>query len=135
MKPYRIFVEKREPYRVEAESLRKELNSNLGLDIQSLRLLCVYDLFGFSESLKEKSRYRVFGEPATDTVTEEVDYESMPSLAVECLPGQFDQRAASAVDCVKLLDPSADVDIRSAKLMIFDKSVGEEEMKKSHPIV
>lgn len=130
MKPYRIFVEKREPYRVEAESLRKELNSNLGLDIQSLRLLCVYDLFGFSESLKEKSRYRVFGEPATDTVTEEVDYESMPSLAVECLPGQFDQRAASAVDCVKLLDPSADVDIRSAKLMIFDKSVGEEEMKK-----
>ena len=51
MTPYRIFVEKREPYRVEAESLRNELNSNLGLHIQDLRLLCVYDLFGFTPEL------------------------------------------------------------------------------------
>ena len=62
MKPYRIFVEKREPFRVEAESLRRELNSNLQLDIKSLRLLCVYDLFGFSPELLEKSRFKVFGE-------------------------------------------------------------------------
>jgi phosphoribosylformylglycinamidine synthase len=63
-------------------------------------------------------------------VTDEVDYEGMPHLAIECLPGQFDQRAASAIECVKLLSPAADVDIRSAKLLIFDQSVGEAEMEK-----
>ena len=127
---HRIFVEKREQFRVEAESLRHELNSNLGLNISTLRLLCVYDLFGFTDTLVEESRYRVFGERATDRVTDEVDYEGMPHLAIECLPGQFDQRAASAVECVKLLSPAADVDIRSAKLLIFDQSVGEAEMAK-----
>ena len=127
---YRIFVEKREPFRVEAESLRKELNSNLGLSIASLRLLCVYDLFGISKELLEQSRYRVFGEKATDSVTDEVDFGGMPHLAIECLPGQFDQRAASAEECVKLLEPTASVEIRSAKLLIFDQSVGQQEMDK-----
>ncbi|MDE6533335.1 MAG: phosphoribosylformylglycinamidine synthase [Muribaculaceae bacterium] len=130
MKPYRIFVEKREPYRVEADSLRDELNSNLGLDISSLRLICVYDLFGFTPELVEKSSFKVFGEPATDNVSDHIDFEGRPFLAVESLPGQFDQRAAAAVDCVKLIQPDADIDIRSAKLMIFDSSVGEKEMKK-----
>ena len=65
----RLFVEKREPYRVEAESLRKELNSNLGLDIRSLRLLCVYDLFGFTPELVERASYGVFGEKASPTPT------------------------------------------------------------------
>ena len=130
MNTHRIFVEKREPYRVEAESLRKELNLNLALDIKELRLLCVYDLFGFTDELVEQSRYRVFGERATDTVTDSVDFGGMPHLAIECLPGQFDQRAASAEDCVKLLCPTANVEIRSAKLLIFDQSVGEEELAK-----
>ena len=49
----RIFVEKRPEFRIEAESLRQELNSNLGLDIKNLRLICVYDLFGFSDRLLE----------------------------------------------------------------------------------
>ena len=78
----RIFVEKRAPYRIEAESLRNELNSNLGLDIKDLRFLCVYDLFGFTPELLEKSRYKVFGEPATDNVTDSVDTEGRPYLAV-----------------------------------------------------
>ncbi len=127
---YRIFVEKNGPYRVEAESLRKELNSNLGLDIKSLRLLCVYDLFGFDEELLDKTEKRVFGEPATDTVTRGVDLEGLPYLAVEYLPGQFDQRAASAVDCVHLIDPSAEVEIRSGRLMVFDPSVSQEDLEK-----
>ncbi len=130
MTPYRIFVEKRDQYRVEADSLRNELNSNLGLNIKDLRLLCVYDLFGFTPELVEKSSYKVFGEPATDTVSKEVDFEGRPYLAIESLPGQFDQRAAAAEECVKLIQPDADIEIRSAKLLIFDDSVGEEEMKK-----
>lgn len=130
----RIFVEKTEPYRIEAESLRKELNSNLGLDIKNLRLVCVYDLFGFTPDLLEKSAYRVFGEPATDKVAYAPDfnkeYEEHPYLATEYLPGQFDQRAASAEECVKLLEPSADVEIRSARLMIFDDGVTPEDIEK-----
>ncbi len=129
-KNYRLFVEKREPYRVEAESLRNELNSNLNLDIKSLRLICVYDLFGFTEELKNDSRFRVFGEYATDNVTENSDYSSFPYLAMEFLPGQFDQRAASAEECVKLICPDADVRIRSGKLMIFDKGVTSEDIRK-----
>ncbi len=129
MNKHRVFVEKRPEFRVEAESLRNELNSNLGLEIKNLRLLCVYDLFGFSDELVDRASYSVFGERATDEVTHSVDFGGKPYLAVECLPGQFDQRAASAVDCVKLLQPDADVDIRSARLMIFDDSVGEKEMK------
>ncbi len=126
---YRLFVEKSEPYRVEAESLRNELNSNLGLDIRDLRVICVYDLFGFTPELVEKTKYRVFGETATDNVTDSFDLSGAPYLAVECLPGQFDQRAASAKDCVKLIDPEADIEIRSAKMMVFDPSVGPEKLE------
>ncbi|MDE6812069.1 MAG: hypothetical protein K2J15_06930, partial [Muribaculaceae bacterium] len=86
---HRIFVEKTEPYRIEADSLRKELNSNLGLNIKSLRLIAVYDLFGFSDELLKKAADRVFGEPATDLVSYAPDfnqqYESHPSLAMEYL--------------------------------------------------
>ena len=130
MKNFRIFVEKKDRFRVEAESLKRELNHNLNLSIEELRLVCVYDLFGFSEELVEKCRYGVFGEVVTDTVTDSCDYEGQPHLAVEFLPGQFDQRAASAVDCVRLVDPKADVRIRSSKLLIFDKQVGEAELQK-----
>ncbi|MDE7123216.1 MAG: phosphoribosylformylglycinamidine synthase [Alistipes sp.] len=127
---YRIFVEKLPRFQVEAESLRRELNANLNLSIARLRLLCVYDLFGFSEELLEKSRYGVFGEVVTDSVTDSCDLEGRKYLAVEYLPGQFDQRAASAVDCVRLIDPSADVRIRSSRLLVFDDGVTAEELAK-----
>lgn len=125
----RIFVEKLPGFRTEAESLRRELNSNLSLNIGELRVVCVYDLFGFTPELIEKSAYRVFGEPATDQVSNSVEY-STPSLAVEPLPGQFDARANSAAECVRLIEPDADIEISSAKLYIFDSSVGEKEMER-----
>lgn len=125
----RIFVEKRPEFRTQTESLRKELNSNLGLNIKDLRLICVYDLFGFDRELIDKSSYKVFGEAATDTVSEEIELNA-PYLAIESLPGQFDARANSAQECVRLIDPQADIEISSAKLMIFDSSVGEKELEK-----
>ena len=125
---YRIFVEKLPRFRVEAESLRRELNTNLNLSLRELRLLNIYDLFGFTPELLEKSRYRVFGEVVTDEVSDACDLSGHKYIAVECLPGQFDQRAASAVDCVRLIDPEAQVNIRSAKLLLFDPSVSEEEL-------
>ena len=130
MKNYRIFVEKKDRFRVEAESLRRELNQHLNLHIEQLRLICVYDLFGFTEELVEQCRYGVFGEVVTDTVSDSCPVEGLPHLAVEFLPGQFDQRAASAVDCVRLVDPAADVRIRSSRLLIFDQSVTEEDLQK-----
>ena len=116
---YRIFVEKYPEFQVEAASLKAELNENLQLDLQSLRLLNVYDLFGFTPDLLEKSRYSVFGEIVTDKVSDECDLTGTRYIAVEYLPGQFDQRAASAVDCVHLIDPKADVRIKSSKLIIL----------------
>ncbi|HJC26285.1 MAG TPA: phosphoribosylformylglycinamidine synthase [Candidatus Alistipes stercoravium] len=127
---YRIFVEKLPRFRVEAESLRRELNTNLNLSLGDLRLLNVYDLFGFTKELLEKSRYTVFGEVVTDSVTDACDLEGRKYIAVEYLPGQFDQRAASAVDCVRLIDPTADVRIRSSKLLLFDDRVTDEELAK-----
>lgn len=127
---YRIFVEKLPRFRVEAESLRRELNTNLNLSLGEVRLLCVYDLFGFSEELLEKSRYTVFGEVVTDSVTDTFDLAGRRYIAVEYLPGQFDQRAASAVDCVRLIDPEARVSIRSSKLLVFDDKVTDGELAK-----
>ncbi len=130
MKNYRIYVEKYPEFGVEARSLQNELNANLGLSLKGLRLLSVYDLFGFSEELKERCRYGLFGEVVTDLVSEECDTKGCRYLAVEFLPGQFDQRAASAVDCVHLIDPTADVRIRSSRLLIFDPETTEEEVKR-----
>ncbi len=128
MKNYRIYVEKYPRFQVEADTLRKELNNNLGLNLQSLRLLNVYDLFGFTEKLLEKSRYAVFGEIVTDCVSDECDLRGKKYLAVEYLPGQFDQRASSAVACVRLIEPTAEVRIKSSKLLIFDSSITDEQM-------
>jgi len=124
----RIFVEKKPGFRVEAESLQAELAENLSLDIRSLRLLNVYDLSGFSAGLLEKCRYSVFGEIVTDTVTDSFDLEGRKYLAVEYIPGQFDQRASSAVDCVHLIDPHAEVNIRSSKLMVFNDELPDEAL-------
>ena len=87
MESYRIYVEKKPEFRVEAQSLREELNGNLGLSLGELRLLNVYDLFGFTPELLEKSRYGVFGEVVTDVVTDTCDLTGKRYLAVEYLRG------------------------------------------------
>ena len=128
MNAHRIFVEKYSQFQVEAQSLKSEFNENLSLSLRTLRLLNVYDLFGFSSELLEKCRYTVFGEIVTDTVTDECPLEGKKYLAVEYIPGQFDQRASSALDCVHLIDPSADVQIRSSRLLIFDDDLSDETL-------
>ena len=136
----RIFVEKREQFQTEANALRQELNENLELNLRSLRYLCVYDLFGFSQELLEQSKYAVFGETVTDTVKVQNAECTMQSLlgmrtdakylAVEFIPGQFDQRASSAIDCVHLIDPEAAIDIRSSRLLIFDADLSDADFAK-----
>lgn len=130
MAAYRIFVEKYPDFRVEARSLRDELNENLSIGLETLRLINVYDLFGFSPELLERCRYGVFGEIVTDMVTDTCDLSGCKYMAVEYLPGQFDQRAASAEDCVRLIDPSAEVSIRSSRLLVFDGDVSDEVVER-----
>ena len=130
MSNYRIFVEKYPEFQVEAKSLLGELNENLQLELKTLRLLNVYDLFGFTPELLEKSRYSVFGEIVTDSVTDSINLDGAKYIAVEYLPGQFDQRAASAVDCVHLIEPSAQISIKSSKLLIVDANASEETLEK-----
>jgi len=127
---YRVFVEKKEGFRVEAVGLQDELNANLGLDIRCLRLINIYDLFGFNQELLDKCLYSVFGEIVTDRVSTEFDFEGCPYIAVEFLPGQFDQRASSAEDCIHLIDPKADITIKSGKILVFDKDFAEADIDK-----
>ncbi|MCQ2174701.1 MAG: phosphoribosylformylglycinamidine synthase [Bacteroidales bacterium] len=124
----RIFVEKYSEFQVEAGSLLAELNENLSLNLRSLRLLNVYDLAGFSRELLEKCRYTVFGETVTDRVTDEFPLDGKKYLAIEFIPGQFDQRASSAEDCVRLIAPEADVRIRSSRLYVFDNDIADKDL-------
>ena len=127
---YRIYVEKLPRFQVEAKSLLNEFNLNLNLNLKNLRYVNVYDLSGFNDELLEKTKYGVFGEIVTDNVTTELDLKGQKYIAVEYLPGQFDQRASSAVDCVKLVDPNADIIIKSARLIILDNDVTDAEIAK-----
>ena len=128
MSDFRIFVEKYPRFQVEAETLQRDLNSALNLNLKNFRPLNVYDLFGFDAALLEKSRYSVFGETVTDLVTDTCDLSGKKYLAVEYLPGQFDQRASSAVACVRLIDPTADVRIKSSRLLIFDDDLSDADL-------
>ena len=128
MNAKRIFVEKAPRFRVEAQSLLADFNENLSLGLSSLRLVNVYDLFGFSDDLLEQCRYRVFGERVTDIVSDTPDCGAQPWIAVEYLPGQFDQRASSAEDCVHLIAPEARISIRSARLLIFPEGTSEADL-------
>ena len=130
MSNYRIYVEKKEAFRVEAKSLQSELNLNLGLNLKNLRYINVYDLFGFDKDLLEKSRYQVFGEIVTDTVSDTLNLEGKKYIAIEYLPGQFDQRASSAIDCVKLIEPKASINIRSGKIVILDDNLDDNSIQR-----
>ncbi|MCH5220052.1 MAG: phosphoribosylformylglycinamidine synthase [Muribaculaceae bacterium] len=127
---YRVFVEKKPGFQVEARMLLDELNQNLQLDIKDLHLVNVYDLFGFSEPLLKQSLFKVFAEEPTDTLSTSYNLDGKRYIAIEYLPGQFDQRASSAIDCVHLIDPTAEINIRSGKLLVFDDNVTDEDINR-----
>lgn len=130
MNKYRIFVEKLPEFQVEAKGLLTELNHNLRLNLTNLRYLNIYDLFNIEQDLLDKAKYQVFAEIVTDIVFDQLDLTDKTYLAVEFIPGQFDQRASSAMDCVKLIDPKSEVQIKSGKLIIFEDEITEDELEK-----
>ncbi len=127
---YRIFVEKKENFCIEAEDLLKSINRKLNINLTGLRLINIYDLFNISSELLEKSKYTIFGELVTDTVYTSIDLTNKSNFAVEYLPGQFDQRANSAMECLKLLDQNSQVIVKSAHLVVFHEKIDEETITK-----
>ena len=112
----RIYVEKKTDFAVKAKELKEELSNYLDIEADDVRVLVRYDIENLSEETFEKAKVTVFSEPPIDNVYEEEIHKNADDFcfSVEFLPGQFDQRADSAVQCVCLLDPQAHPYIKSA---------------------
>ena len=126
----RIYVEKKVPYAVSAKELKSEIKSYLGIkSLLNVRVLIRYDVENISEDTYKKALGTVFSEPPVDILYE----ESFPTtsgertFSVEFLPGQFDQRADSAEQCVKLLKESEVPVIRSASTYVLEGDVTDDE--------
>ena len=130
----RIFVEKKADFRVKSDSLVKELQHNLQLKtLKDLRIVQVYDVFGLAEDLFARAEKHIFSEQVTDTVLDEVavkaDLEKYAFFAIESLPGQFDQRAASSQEALLLLGSSNDVTVNTAQLYLVNKDIDANELE------
>lgn len=125
---YRIYVEKKAPYDVEAQHLLEELRSLLGITgLTGLRFLNRYDVEGVSKELFDACVPTVFSEPQIDLATETLPDGADFVFATEYLPGQFDQRAESASECVQLISQGERPAVRSAKVyMLFGKLTEQE---------
>lgn len=129
----RIYVEKKESYAVRASELKAEIRSYLGIKtITGVRVLIRYDIENLSEDTYKKALGTVFSEPPVDILFEEQFAQSAGdrSFSVEFLPGQFDQRADSAEQCVKLLHESEQPIIRTAVTYVLSGEVSDEEFER-----
>ena len=130
----RIFVEKKADFRVKSDSLVKELQHNLQLKtLNDLRIVQVYDVFDLAEDLFARAEKHIFSEQVTDTVLDEAavkaDLEKDAFFAIESLPGQFDQRAASSQEALLLLGSSNDVTVNTAQLYLVNKDIDANELE------
>ena len=127
----RIFVEKKADFQIKAEALLEELVHNLQLtSLSNLRLVQVYDIFNLEEELLEQAIKHIFMEQVTDKalLEEELALESSVYFAIEALPGQFDQRAASSQEALLLLGSRQNVRVHTGQLFILNGNVLEEEL-------
>ena len=130
----RIFVEKKADFQVKSESLVRELQHNLGLSsLKSIRIVQVYDVFDLAEDLFAPAEKHIFSEQVTDHVLDEVsvqaDLANYAFFAIESLPGQFDQRAASSQEALLLLGSSSDVTVNTAQLYLVNKDIEATELE------
>ena len=135
----RVYVEKKPSFAVKAKELKHEISSYLGIQtVTNVRELIRYDVENISDDVFEKACHTVFAEPPVDDLYLE-KFEAADGahvFSVEFLPGQFDQRADSAVQCVQFLDENAQPIIRSATTYVIEGDITEEEFKaiKNHCI-
>ena len=126
----RVYVEKKPDFAGKAHELKHEISSYLGIkDVTGVRELIRYDVENLSDEAFEKACQCVFAEPPVDTLyLEELPVaDGARVFSVEFLPGQFDQRADSAVQCVQFLDQSAQPVIRTAVTYVIEGDITEEE--------
>lgn len=125
----RLLVEKREGLDLEAKALMKDLKDSLHIDcIDDLRLLNRYDIEGLSDEICDSASKTIFSEPNLDVVyKEDVEYDKDAKVfAVEYLPGQYDQRADWAAQCVQIINEGQRPNINSAKLYILTGDIDDE---------
>ena len=141
---FRTYVEKKPGFDVEAQQLAQELRTILGIGgLTGLRVINRYDVEGVDEALFQRCVPIVFSEPQVDTATAELPVEgveldergfvaSAPAgtavFAVEYLPGQFDQRADSASECVQLVSAGERPDVRSAKVYVLSGTLSADDV-------
>ncbi|MCQ2500212.1 MAG: phosphoribosylformylglycinamidine synthase [Lachnospiraceae bacterium] len=127
----RIYVEKKEGLRLEAAGLLNELRTVLGItSLEGLRLVKRYDVEGLEEDVFERAVQTVFSEPQVDDIYRECPSGDFQVFAVESLPGQFDQRADSASQCIQLMTQSERPLVRTAKVYLLTGAVSAEEIEK-----
>lgn len=125
----RIYVEKKDNFAVEANNLFNDLRQHLHLDkLNSLRVINRYDAQGLDDNQFDLAIKKVFSEPAVDNVFSDINFDTSQTFAVEYLPGQFDQRADSAVQCIQLLADSVKCQIRCAKVYVLDGELSTEDI-------
>ena len=126
---YRIYVEKKNELAHEANALCSELKNLLGIEaLTSVRVINRYDVENIEEALFEKAVRTVFSEPQLDIVSTEIDAKGGTVFAVEPLPGQFDQRADSAAQCIQLQSQGERPTVRSAKVYVLGGALSEEQI-------
>ncbi|MCH4239626.1 MAG: phosphoribosylformylglycinamidine synthase [Oscillospiraceae bacterium] len=124
----RVFVEKKPGFDVEAQQMRDDLVQNLGLKITALRMINRYDISGLSAEEFAKARDTILSEPNQDTVyDEDCPLEGWQSFAMEYLPGQYDQRADSAAQCVQLLTQGERPQVMTAKVIAVQGNLSEDD--------
>lgn len=129
----RIYVEKKKGFDVEAEGLFNSIKDDLHLKgLKGLRILNRYDIDGIDDATYEAAKFTVFAEPAVDRVYEETlpdDARSAIFFAVEYLPGQYDQRADSAAQCIMLMNGSAEAKVRFARVIVLEGRLNKDQVE------
>lgn len=131
----RIFVEKKENFKIKDIALLKELKNNLQLEtLSSIQLIQVYDVFNIDETLLIKAENHIFAEKVTDQLLNQAEIDSLLTqqlnFCIEALPGQFDQRASSAEEALFLLGANTDIKVNSAQLYLVNADIASLEFDK-----
>ena len=129
---HRIYVEKKKDFAVEAKKLKIELKESLSLDgLEGVRIINIYDIFNVANEEISKIKEIVLSEIVVDIVYDDLGLESEKYISVEFLPGQFDQRADSAIQCINLISNKNDnVSVKTGKVIILEgRYIGERIIK------
>ncbi len=126
---YRIFVEKKNELAHEAHSLCSELKNLLGIGgLESVRILNRYDAENITKEIFDEAVASVFSEPQLDIATRELEAKGGTVFAVEYLPGQFDQRADSAAQCIQIMSCGERPAIRTAKIYVLGGELSDDDI-------